>query len=799
MALENKYVHLFKFNNYRNRIRKGAPTWNTGYIISRPNSSGGRNSLVNFKPNDGIRTTFIFDYEDDSFNYDYLSVSTKNDGSSNRSNWFIIDATRMNGNKMELKLLRDIITDKFYNVVNTEMRIERGFCYDDNPAIYNNEGIEFNEIKVSETLLKDKTNCPWIIMYIPNNLTLSDDIRFKLPTFDKVNTISGIANLPYASTDNKIYVKKSCVLSGIVFDHVFADLNIFCNNYYKFPFYTKNGNKNIVNVKDEFAIAHGRVAYYSGTIARMQTYVNTLVSSQQYADSWLNDFYNYSKNNDEHLLFDESIMDEDGKVYYDTTNNKYYTVHITRTSNVKKFASNISANTTLGARVISLFNNQNWLYHENNPSGSIATGDLNVYEYVYTAEETTYNPNSFKMKKEDLNNDYPVKNQPYKMVAFPMKKIYIEKDEGAIEENETQLVYSDPEIIKAFISEFSKDNGRVLDIQQVPYCPCLEDYIMQGGIEELYIGNKPTINLWNSDNNVVARGIFINNDSFSIYLDNSYYPNNYKIENECEKYRLCSPHYESAFEFNAVQMQGWAGIKVECTYKPYEPYFHLIPMFTVGSLYGQENFEDARGLVSNCSYSLPLSSDVWQTWARQNSTYQLTFDREIKDLSVKHKIELINQGFNAVSSIYKSNGGNSAMMNTIGGVANIALNEMDYQENKSFREDMFYYNLKNIKAQPETLTKVSALDINNRIWPILEKYSCTEDEKIYFEKYLVYNSYRIERIGKIKDYINPNQELTYIKASLIIFESDNMTPEMTNFLNDELSKGVYLKGDLFNE
>ena len=125
--------------------------------------------------------------------------------------------------------------------------------------------------------------------------------------------------------------------------------------------------------------------------------------------------------------------------------------------------------------------------------------------------------------------------------------------------------------------------------------------------------------------------------------------------------------------------------------------------------------------------------------------------------------------------------------------------EMDYQENKAFREDMFYYNLKNIKAQPETLTKVSALDINNRIWPILEKYSCTEDEKIYFEKYLVYNSYRIERVGKIKDYINPNQELTYIKASLIIFESDNMTPEMTNFLNDELSKGVYLKGDLFNE
>ena len=322
MALENKYVNLFKFNNYRNRIRKGVPTWNTGYVVSRSRSDGGRDSLVNFKPNDGIHTTFIFDYNEDEFNYDYLSVSTKSDGSTNRSNWFITNTTRMNGNKMQLTLTRDIITDKFYNVINTEMRIERGFCYNDNPAIYNKEGIDFNEIKVSETLLKDKTNCPWIIMYIPNNLTLADDIRFKLPTFDKVNTISGIANLPYASTDNKIYVKKSCVLSGIVFDKVHTELNIFANNYYKFPFYTKNGDKNIVNVKDEFAIAHGRVAYFTGTIERMQTYVNTLVSSQQYVDSWLTDFYNYAKNNDEHLLFDESIMDEDGKIYYDTTNNK---------------------------------------------------------------------------------------------------------------------------------------------------------------------------------------------------------------------------------------------------------------------------------------------------------------------------------------------------------------------------------------------------------------------------------------------------------------------------------------------
>ena len=119
-------------------------------------------------------------------------------------------------------------------------------------------------------------------------------------------------------------------------------------------------------------------------------------------------------------------------------------------------------------------------------------------------------------------------------------------------------------------------------------------------------------------------------------------------------------------------------------------------------------------------------------------------------------------------------------------------------EELNFKRDIFKYNIANIKAQPQTLTKVSGIDINNRLFPVLEFYTCTEDEKSYFERYLYFNSYSIERIGKIKDYINTSQDYTYIEAEIIRFD-DNIDSHELDYLNNVLSSGVYFAGGLANE
>lgn len=62
------------------------------------------------------------------------------------------------------------------------MFMEKGFVSDTtNPLLYNKESMTYNQIKDSETLLKDSTTCAWVVGYIPqdafkNPVIVSKDI-----------------------------------------------------------------------------------------------------------------------------------------------------------------------------------------------------------------------------------------------------------------------------------------------------------------------------------------------------------------------------------------------------------------------------------------------------------------------------------------------------------------------------------------------------------------------------------------------------------------------------------------------
>lgn len=63
-----------------------------------------------------------------------------------------------------------MVADHYDELLNAPMYIEKATITDVNdPAIFNTEGLTLNQIKKSETLLKDETNCPWIVGYIPKS------------------------------------------------------------------------------------------------------------------------------------------------------------------------------------------------------------------------------------------------------------------------------------------------------------------------------------------------------------------------------------------------------------------------------------------------------------------------------------------------------------------------------------------------------------------------------------------------------------------------------------------------------
>ena len=118
---------------------------------------------------------------------------------------------------------------------------------------------------------------------------------------------------------------------------------------------------------------------------------------------------------------------------------------------------------------------------------------------------------------------------------------------------------------------------------------------------------------------------------------------------------------------------------------------------------------------------------------------------------------------------------------------------------------MFGYQLDNIKALPYTLTKVSAYNPNNKIFPVLEYYTCTETEKIALANKIAYNGMSVGVIGTIGEYLgnswqywnNQTQSYItdkgYIKGQLIRIDDFGEDFHVLNALAEEFNKGVYTK------
>ena len=78
---------------------------------------------------------------------------------------------------------------------------------------------------------------------------------------------------------------------------------------------------------------------------------------------------------------------------------------------------------------------------------------------------------------------------------------------------------------------------------------------------------------------------------------------------------------------------------------------------------------------------------------------------------------------------------------------------------------------------------------NNKIYPFVEYYTCTAEEKEAFENKLKYNGMTINVIGKPIDYMNNGM---YFKCRLIRIPSIEDTHMVTE-IADELNMGFYLE------
>ena len=282
---------------------------------------------------------------------------------------------------------------------------------------------------------------------------------------------------------------------------------------------------------------------------------------------------------------------------------------------------------------------------------------------------------------------------------------------------------------------------------------------------------------------------------------------NVKVKSQTELVRLVSPNYSNFFDINVQYNKGINYFNIDCFYKPYQPYIHVNPDFN--GLYGKD-FDDVRGLICGGDFSIALTNDAWSTYQLNNKNYQAMFDRNMQSLELNNRVQKINDVASAIAGSFQgatsgamfgavSGGGTVGAIagavvglgaSAIGGAADVQNNEILRNEAMSNQRDQFGYQLKNIQALPQGLMKTSSLNNNNKLYPFLEHYTSTAEEKHALENKITYNGMTIMRVGTPSEFIQ-EESGTYIKGRLIrtTIKDDS---HLISQVNAELNQGVYL-------
>lgn len=851
---------LLKFNNYHNRQLKVKDT-----IADYEQFRLGNNiTNYNFPPNDGISTNVIINGTATNIETaDYLLVI---EGEEIKSKWYIIECSRTRLNQYQLKLYRDTVADNFNSLLDSPMFIEKATLKANDPMILNSENMTYNQIKTSETLLKDETGCAWIVGYIPRDFK-SDGVSITYPlTGSQDYTVEKLSDWPYYNYigTTKGSLKKAVYAVYVKYDYVMvsAGLNSDGTLYNLDNYYP---SANVDNIQTPSLIDNG-LAFtgISDSSSLIRNYRNQVFNGVSVNE------LNAKLTQEQGLTTDINayiLAELNGKILLDKSSNTYYRITTTNTyrQEITNF-SNIDINRNLGTVSI---------------TGTAQTGNFKV-EFDYY-ETTIKLEQAYQSAYLTIPEDrYHLNDQPYDMFCMPYS------DDLEIYKNGTLQVKANKNLalsIGTTIGAMVGSTG-IYDVQLLPYCP-VRYCISEDGKFDFKDAKVSTIVRDNQSVKAIGYMFWANTSTFTFninkrlpivpdavskmhhtktisniggvevlipfanvisidvvdstipYIKFAYNKSNFrliinygienagkevgftvitttaqplataieiKVANECDKYRLCSPNYNGQFEFNLAKNGDINYFNVDCSYKPFNPYIHINPEF--GKLYGRD-FNDARGLICSGDFSLPQITSAWANYEANNKNYQNIFNRQIQNMEFNNNIARTQEIFGAItgsisgavqggiagSSMGLVGAGIGAGLglagSVVGGAADIITGDQIRNETLDYTKDLYGYNLGNIQAIPYSLSKVGSLNGNNKLWPFIEYYTCTNEEKDALKSKLKYNGMTVMRIGTIREFITETE--TYIKGKLIRNTDIGADYNYLKTIAAELNQGLFME------
>lgn len=826
-------LSLLRYNNYYNRIIKRRATLgeyeeNGEVLITFDN--------IAFNPNDGISTEQIINYDGPIPDYVILSE----DGYAATSRWFVIEAVRTRAGQYQLSLYRDVIADWWDEVVAAPTFVEKAMLDTGNDLIFNNENMTFNQIKTSETLLKDNSGTAWYAAYISKDV---GQIELTVPSIEitpdiEVSSLDQYDFYKYQTEDyHGDYIGP--VLCSIdvrdVYDAAGANTYRFSVNLRNnSPTTSLDGRPNLAYYGDalptgacllgernnfgndyEWKYIRGEETTAMKEIQELNTGWQSIVSTLNANSLILQNSYTYTKNNK-----GTPILQEDGKIIYDATAGKYYQVKVIKKSRnrfVKRIPSGSAMDNTLGQPA------EEYL-QITSPLGNPFSIDATFDAYRVAINEYTLG----QLQLTIPGSRRHCQDTPYDILMFPYNNEHIWNSEqgGRLTINKLNTARLVNQLMLKLANSGAEGASELYDIQLVPYCPILEEYMV------MYDSGTTDIGGWIDTDNYEANKDYVLHDNLFVFMPSSSSftkilkqaavaevghvidysisvpdnPIDFKVANECDKYRLCSPNYNGTFEFSATKNRGVSGYNITCSYKPYTPYIKVSPIFD--GLYG-DDFQDARGLICGGDFSISQITDAFTNYELNNKNYQVMFDRQIQNMEVNNAVQREMEMWQAIAGTVggATTGAMAGMMTPMGGkgaavglatgaisaaagLRDMALNEQLRNEAIDFTKDQFGYQLGNIKALPYSLTKVSARNADNKLFPFVEYYTATEREKQALRSKITYNGMTVMAIDNIANYLRETP--SYIKGKVIRLEGIEDDFHVVNTIAKEINNGVYI-------
>ena len=819
-------LYLLNYNNYYNRQLKKLTNISDyistdGYIDTI--------SDVNIDIQDDLNTTLIINYNSfEKATPNYLLIEDTIENLFTR--WFVIECAQIRGLQFKLQIRRDVMADYFQTIKKSPCLLYKGYVGNDNVLVFNREQQEYNKIKTKELLIKDNTGIGYVVGFIGRDTAGSNTTKVYstytedsiTPDFDYNSLSDTMKNYFAIGSATPASTIEDRTMSHVIVNNVSASVTFYqrstgnktARGNGKIPLYRNLTNSDVTSSWNPPDSLTGHVTVYGAKNGPEYTaYNDTTVKSDiimpvynQIRSVMTSKLNNQSVNYDSALDVNRSFINS--LRYYDNKicciNNVYYKCTFMKVANGTgtKINDNYSftANIRQSLPTTSDMNGLSGFTFSGVSSDSLTTTDIEIDYLKYNCylKLTQQNISIYTYITPKANRNHLI-DAPYDMFVFPYS------DDYSYIVNSTEYPASKNMAINLAQSICESSGSAVYDIQIVPYCPFSieqRDWSLFN-YQAIYDSSDQVIGyyFW-SDRGSKSISVAENRPELTLSTNPSY-----KEITQLNKYILCSPDKNVQWEFNPAMNHGITNWIISYEYRPFSSYLKIEPEFNW--LYGNSfynDLSDTRGLVINSSYSLTQLNDAWANYLNNNKNFQQIFDTQINtqlktyDLQNKAAWDTMVQ-----RSINGSFGGglyeiaNLFTGGRLGSKADAVRKEQEMTEQiqgltLAQSRDLFNYQLDNIKNQPDTIKKLTSINVDFRIFPFVEIYECTEQELTIFRDNIKYNGMTLMVTGFIENYLKDNDE-TFIQGTLIRFnefEKQENDYTLVQRINDELNKGVYI-------